>query len=535
MKSQEVGEQKNRVHGLVITAFVIVACALVGVTLYRKYFTVDAKPIVRTRNVVPVSNTNRTSSGEEPTTISETTEATSFITLAPNETLLSSTTFDFDGDNSDDQIIAVRKSESPYIYLLVAMYVPSTNTYIRAAELETGIVRSRTFSYGGMDVSGTRRMALVYQGILEDNTSVMRIYHCQGNGTNTEMVLIGNFSSDGTIFLQQSDSTAAYELAQAAGNSFSVWVYSSDVNGIYEQDNSAGGQIQTEYRWSASARRFVQVNRRYVAGAILAAEERSRILDGTIDTFVRFLNGLWYKTSNEGESIRFMYFDYEAREIIFLYDDAQEVYLWEGSNLNRNGVYLTSSNAEIVTMQRRFDIALASRDTVQMHIIDDVRSLIREAAVWDGEYRKMSSSSSLTNQANKIPSEKIKIALENNSEWRVNNVDTASFSKGEFIFKFSGIENRGAYSIYTVAGDSIIQFRTFAESANVPNNSQLFPAYKMEFGQTEIPAKGRIPAHTEENRDEIILTPVSLSPNGASTIEGDTIILTHVIEENESN
>lgn len=529
MKSHNSAERKSKSRFIIPVIFVLTVFAFVGVVLYRRYFAAAEKPIVRARTVVPVATSERASGAEELSSIIDAAEITSFIELNSSEILLSSMTFDFDGDNFDDQIVAVRKSDSPYIYLIVAIYIPATNSYARVEELETGITRTRTFSYAGMDITGSHRAALVFQGVRDDGMNVMNIYHCNGAGMSREITLIGSFESDGTIFIQQFDRSVSYDLSQSSGNSFSVWVYSYDVGEINSQSGSSIGQIQTEYTWNVAAGRYVQSDRRYVEGAVLAEEERAKILDGTIETFAGFMDGLWYKISNEGESIRFLYFDYGNREIVFLYADAQEIYRWEDSNLNRNGMYLTSSNAEISNLQRRFDITLASIDTVQMHIIDDVRTLIREATVWDGEYRKMTSSNTLvsvTDKKNSLSLE-IKNILEGRGKWLVNGSDVFSFSSARYSFVFGSNENTGAYSIYPVGDATVIQFRSLAGATpalqGIPQN---FGAYRIVFGQKEIPASGRTPAHMVENRDEIIFVPVSLSPTGVTDIDSPEIILT---------
>ena len=54
-------------------------------------------------------------------------------------------TVDFDGDTFDDQVVAVRKAGSPYLFLIVGLYNPDTNSYGRSAEIATEISKVRTF------------------------------------------------------------------------------------------------------------------------------------------------------------------------------------------------------------------------------------------------------------------------------------------------------------------------------------------------------------------------------------------------------
>lgn len=489
---------KRRINNVLLVVFSLLVVVLAGIVVYRNYFAEDVRPIVRARTVVPSSGNVVSSDTEEKVGTTEVAEYTSFIPLSPTETLLSSITFDFDGDNLDDQIIAVRKSDIPYVYLIVAIYIQNTNSYMRNTEINTGISKVRSFTYAGMDITGTHRATLVFQGIRDDNMTAMQLYNCVGSGENARTELIGKFESDGSIFIQETERSASYELSQSGGSSFPVWVYSSDTNGEAGQ-----GQLQTEYRWNASSRRYVWNSERHIERTDLAAEERARILDGNIETFTNFLNGLWYRIANDGGELRYLYFDYGAREIIFFYEQAQEVYNWEDSNLNRNGMYLTSFNSKILNMQRRFDIVLSSGNTVEMRISDDVRSLVREASAWDGEYRKIFMSSSLDLHKPVDDDESFKNKIVNNS-WLLDETYDIKFTDSRYTLTSADAFDSGVYATYKLGDDIVLQFR----SAIFPNSSGtkiLSDAYKV---------------HYEDN--DIVLTPIALVANGMKELESPT-------------
>lgn len=488
---------KKRINDIVIAAFLVFVVILVCMLIYRNFFAKDARPIVRARTVVPSSGNVVSSEYEKNIGAAEVSEYTSFIPLSPTETLLSSITFDFDGDNLDDQIIAVRKSDSPYVFLIVAIYVQNTNSYGRITEIETGISKVRSFTYAGMDITGTHRATLVFQGIRDDNMTVMQLYNCVGIGENAKIELIGKFESDGSIFIQESERSASYELLQSSGSSFPVWVYSSDTN----RETGTQGQLQTEYRWNASSRRYVWNSERHIERTDLAAEERARILDGNIETFTNFLNGLWYRVANEGGALRYLYFDYDAREIIFFYDEAQEVYSWEDSNLNRNGMYLTSFNSKISNLHRRFDIVLSSGNTVEMRISDDVRSLVREASSWDGEYRKISMSSSLDLHKPSDDVADFKNKIENNS-WLVDETYDIQFADYKYTLTSANAFDSGAYNIFKLGDNIVIQFRSVSGN----NGTKILSdAYRV---------------HYED--DDVVLTPIALIATGMKDLESPT-------------
>ena len=105
------------------------------------------------------------------------------------------------------------------------------------------------------------------------------------------------------------------------------------------------------------------------------------------------MDGLWYKTSNE-EQIRYIFFDYGSKEIIQLYGDVQEVSDWQDSKVRHNGIYITVINADITNLHRRFDIALVNTDEIKITLRDDVNLVIKDANLWDGQYKKMNLQSS---------------------------------------------------------------------------------------------------------------------------------------------
>jgi hypothetical protein len=514
---------KNKQNKVISFVFIVVAAVIVGFAVYRIFFMGADQPVIRAKTVIPAFGKKKSGKVNSDVVLSDNGTITTFIPLKANETLLSALTLDFDGDTFDDQIVAIRKLESPYIFLIIGLYNPESNTYSRSIEISTGISRVKTFSYTGMDITGDHRNTLVYQGVRDDGSSVMRLYLCQRKQGRVNLQIIGDFQSDGTIFIQQSDRSESYELSQSKGTSFPVWVYGSDQNTQSGQESTVMSQIQTEYEWNEHTQKFLQTKQIRLAGSRIASKELSRIQNGTVATFSAFLNGLWYKTSNEGNGIRYLYFDDDAKEIIFLYQDTEEVYSWEASNLRRSGIYLTSVNASITSMQRRFDITLTGVDEIQTHVIDDVSMLIKEGSLWDGSYKKMMSGGSLEQKTDSIPvTDQFAIQLQNGPSWVFNNSWHFTFSDGKYMLKNDQTEDSGAFVIDIVGGIPVIQFRSSTGAVI------LSAAYRMEFAPVHVPAAGKKKAFTTSNPDVMTLTPVKISP--VSCEEGVGTVLTLIRE-----
>ena len=196
---------------------------------------------------------------------------------------------------------------SQNLWLVPSLIDQETGIYKRLDPIPTEFTRTRTFSYSGMDLTGDHKTSLIYQGVKDDGNYVMEIFMYKKEGSLNGMVNIGDFTCDGTIFIQQTERSESYELSMSKGESFSVWVYKSEGQGDSKASNGQN-QIQEEYKWNSSTQKYELAQTIKVTAGRLAAKELSRIQDGTVETFAAFLEGLWYKTSKSDGNIRYLYF-----------------------------------------------------------------------------------------------------------------------------------------------------------------------------------------------------------------------------------
>ena len=442
---------------------------------------------------------------------------TSFVTLSSSETLLSTLMLDFDNDTYDDQMVVVRKADSPYLCILVGLYDPETKKYERISEISTNISKTGTFACSSMDVLGNHSQALIYQGMEDSGDYVMNIYICKGAGKEAELLNIGAFASDGTVFIQQSERSDSYELGLSRGESFSVWVYSSDKKEEEDGTTTKGlNQIQTEYKWNPASERYEFNRSTTVTASRLAARELSRIQDGTVETFASYMDGLWYKTSNTDSTIRYLYFNYKDREIIFLNGATEEVYAWEDSKLRHNGIYLTTTNTIISSLQRRFDIMLSNVDEIWVTVRDDVHMDIKESSLWDGQYKKTGPSyifnadtpeAGISNFSRKILP----------YEWKTDDENSfIKFDGVKYSAKTGSDEEAGIFSVISVGEDYVIQLRP------VTGYSSLETEYKLTFGTkiiTEV-EKRKTVEKTVVDENTLIMIPVKVTPKECFVTDG---------------
>ncbi len=444
-------------------------------------------------------------------------EQTSFIELANDETLLNIVTMDIDSDGFDDQINIVKTSKSPFLGLIVGLYNPSSATYIRAAWIATTISQIRTFACTSLDVTGNHKNSLVYQGVTDNGHSVLCIFNGSRNRRN-EFILtkIGDFEADGTIFIQQSERNESYELNQTKAPSFPVWVYASDG----PEDSTRLDQIQTMYDWNEEEGKYTQVRQIRVTGSRIAAKELAKIQDGTVASFAKFLDGLWYKTDMTNGSMRCIFFDWNAHEIIFHYQDSEEVYSWLNSNLRRNGMYFSSINKSIENLQRRFDISLVNVDEIRIRIQDDVRMIIGESTLWDGNYKKLTAK--ITPEKSDNESVKALDTLVKGPAWLSGDQSYFVFTQDSYKVEGEGFSDAGRFMVSTVSETKLLQFRSDTDTKYL--NGWYIAGYG-KIKKTETDRRGKTKDITLDDKETIVLHSVIVRPDGFFQTESQPVVL----------
>ena len=449
-----------------------------------------------------------------------------FIELLPSETLINTLTIDFNNDGYDDEVITVRKLGSEVFTIIPGLFNPETADYDRLEDIPTSISRIRTFSLSGMDLTGDHRNALIYQGVADDGNYVMQLFLWESQNDNEiegELIKIGDFTSDGTIFIQQIERSDSYELSLSRGESFSVWVYESEKIEDEKGNIVAGqNQIQREYKWNSVTKMYELANEIKVTAGKLAANELSRIQDGTVETFAAFLDGLWYKTSSDDGVLRYIYFNYDKLEIILLQSDSQEVYEWDNSKLRHNGIYLYTVNSDITNLQRRFDILLTSVEEIKITLYDSIGLVIKESSVWDGQYKKLSLQSSIEETEVEEKNNYI-AALEAQPLWTTTDgMNTLSLKDHRYTFTFDGMQEQGVYSVMKIGSYNVLQLRSTSF------DSTLNQTYAMEFGTKVVTetVKKQTVEKTVIDYDTIIFTPVKINPTDCFATDGRSYTFT---------
>lgn len=502
---------------------VVIVLIAVAFFLTKKVFIKDDKSLTRAKIVTPKSLNVSENENQKRSTSIESEKYETFVPLLTGETLISTLTIDINNDGYDDEVIIVRKSNSQNLWFVAAIMDSETGNYQRLTPLETKFTRTRTFSYTGMDITGEHKTALIYQGLADDGNYIMKIFHCVQKDGEFSLETIGDFECDGNVFIQQVERSESYELSLSKGESYSVWVYKAEE--LPENVESTGdakakeskNQIQQEYKWNSTSRQYELSKEIKVTAGRLAANELSRIQDGTVETFASFLNGLWYKTSNTDGEIRYMYFNYENKEIIQVMKDTQEVYEWDDSRIRHNGIYITALNADIMTLHRRFDIALTNVDEIKITLRDDINLVIKENTMWDGQYKKMNIQSSFTEKT-LDPQLAIFLAeLQKGPKWiTADSQTTLTFQDNSYMLFTPEVLETGVFAYEKIANYSVFSFRSDGES------SLLNETYIVNFGTKTITEtiKKKTVEKVVTDYDNITFTPVKITPTDCFPTEG---------------
>lgn len=498
--------------------FVIVATVLAIVFFSRKTISKTYSEDIPSL-ITADSQEKKNVSEEHNVTIVEENTPISFLPLKDDETLLSSMGLDLNNDSLDDEILIIKRSVNPKLFVVIGIYNPTSKMYVRVAEIQTEITQFRSFSYNGIDVTGEHKIALVYQGFIENGMSVMQMYFCNGPADSFYLEKIGDFKSDGTIFIEQFSRTDTYELSQSSGKSFPVWVYSSDPTA------GAGSlsQIQTEYDWSPAQRKYVQVRQIKVTGRNLAAKELEKIQDGTVKTFANYLDGLWYKVSSEDRTMHYIYFNYDQSEVVFIEGDTQEVYSWLTSTLYKNGIYLSTSNISIENLGRRFAVTLTDIDQVRIRAYDDVRMHIGADNLWDGQYKRLTDSSIFLKEKNtELPIDEIVSTLEEFPSWYTSDGATFVFKKGTYGVSSDEFNESGIIAFSMINGKAVIQFNA-KENSRYVGESYLI-GYK-EIPRTVKLRNGKTKTVYDQDKKTLVLRPAIIMASSVNETSGKILML----------
>lgn len=487
--------------------FCVIAIILTILIFGHSFFFPKENNITTSKVVIPIANNEKNNFNTQSNTENDNTSIsmTSFIPLQGDETLIGTHSVDFNNDTYEDQIIAIKKANSSFITLIIGLYKPQLTLYERSIEIPTEISQVKTFSFTTLDITGERLPTLIYTGFTDSNESVLQAFNPDTSDSfNVKQIV--NLKSTGSIFIESSNRSDAYAMSMVQGESFPIWVYSTDS----EKPEGSFDQVQTKYVWNSPQREYIKQYETRVAGKKIEAKELARIQDGTVETFLNFLEGLWVRTSSNTNATRYLFFDKTEKEVIFILDSTQEIYTFTNTTLRRNGIYMSTENKSISNLSRRLDITLLAPDEIRIKLNDDVRMIIGEETLWDGQYKKMPQNSAASSIQSKPTSSIINQLKTNKNSWILSDGNRIVFSEKQYSIHTDNGTQTGSIATVTIKNEVILQCKT--------NNSTILPSgfYRVIESTAE---------QKDKSKEFITFVPVTLTTTGLLSSSGKAIQL----------
>jgi len=438
---------------------------------------------------------------------------TSAIELEDGEIQTTVFAEDFDRDGSEEQIIAYRNllEENNPIYITYVDFDNDTKKYKRLWSVSTGITKPGTLSLSMIDLTGDHNNDIVVTGMNQNDEQVLDVFKIYGankteqheeedalNNSNSRSnnklyKEIVNIAVNGTITIDEKERSQPYQLGFANGESFNIIERARDIS-------SSGGmdQIETIWRYNPIKDVYEILSRKRILGSHIEAAQMNELLrSGDRNKFEQFVNGLWYHVSNEGtvDSNQYIYFDTLNRDVIFYSDDTEQVYRWQNSYATRYGIYITTQNISVPTLNRKITIELESLDSISIRVNEDVRMKIAMSAPWNGSYKK-------AQQNNPKKTASVSPYIEGKYNSPLGNISLSS--DGSYTIEVNGKSTSGKYVFFSLEDGKFLEF--------VPADNSAREIYEVINGKDDKPG-------------DISLLPVRLGVNGIDKISDQPFVL----------
>jgi len=433
----------------ILTACVILIF-LLATGLWKRFLQTDDEEQIRTRIITPREAGLTPDSSHLEQTARDENLATK-ITMEDGEIVIAVLVQESEEGLAEEQIVAYRHTAgaSREIYITRITFDERSGRYRRMWNASTAAMRPETISVSSQDLIGDRNNCVIVTGMNNRNEHTMTIFRRVPNApANQPFAKIAELQIDGSIIIQETARSLAYQQGIASGHSFNIAAYGQDSSSSNILD-----QIETIYSFNPSSGYYERNNVSRIPGSQIEQRRLRELLSGAPGVFEHFISDLWYYVSPQGtiDARQYIYFNPSGREIIFFGDETQQVFNWQNSTPTRYGIYITSQNISISTLRRSIDIQLESLDSIRLRVIEDLRLRIDVSESWDGSYRRARAA----NLKEQLPSIKIAANALYDSSWgRLRFNDT-----GEYTIVAGGSTRGGRYVFFNVDGKELLEMR----------------------------------------------------------------------------
>jgi hypothetical protein len=434
------------------------------------------------------------------------------VNLDEGEILVSVLNDNFDDDPMEEQIAAYRmviEDKNP-VYITYIDFDETLKEYRRVWNAQTAVNYSGAVSIYTKDLIGDHRPCVLVSGMNGEGKHTLTVFRktLAGPEENTLFTKIAEIRMEGTITVQETARTHAYQTGIANDKSFSIAAYGHD-----NESTNILDQIEIIYAYNGKSGLYEESRVRRIPGIQVEQQRVRELLSGKPGVFANFIDGLWYYVDTEGmiDNRQYIYFNPQNHEIIFYGDEVQQIFTWQNSNATRYGLHITSQNISVTTLRRTLDIELESLERIRVKVFEDVRLKLGVSAPWDGSYRKAPSGEiAASNKTIAAPATHIDAVYEGSIG------KIRFFPDGFYEMNSRGNVRRGKYSFLLFNGKNLLELRPQEPTGTaVSGNSR----ETFLIGDAAVEKSGEGPS------ESLSLLPVRLGARGIQDLREGTISL----------
>jgi len=464
----------TRGHFKVFTIIVFLLTAgVIGALVFlpKDFFSSKNREIQKTKVVIP----QNTGAGGEITrsAYGEDTHALK-LTLEPDEVAITVLTRDFNNDSQEDQVIAYRKLEdidSP-IYITYAEYDMQRESYIRRWNASTAATKPGTLILYGEDLIGDDGICVLVSGMNGAGEQTLTVFR-KIDTQNEPFIKIAEFRIEGSI--------AVEDPGRRQGRSLTIATYGRDYTSSNIMD-----QIEVTYAYNQINGLYEQSRMVKIPGTRIEQMRVGEILNGNPDRFESFINGLWYQ--EDGDQRKYVYFNTANRELIFLYNNSEEVFAWQQSTSTRIGIHINSWNISHTKLRRTINVELVSLESIRLRVFQDAYLRSGPNVIWDGSYQRLPPAETVQEENRK------NLPFLDNRFAGQDGIITFNRDGTYSIDPISGpseLSRRGHYVFFSLQDDQLLELRTTKtgngeNGANDGNGESSRETFKINHGENSI-------------------------------------------------
>jgi hypothetical protein len=389
----------------------------------------------------------------------------------PDEYLPSqAVTMNLDLDETEEQIIVFKRRDDPddLIRILVVTFDPIRNNWIRAWEGTTAANIVRSFTLYTDDLTGDLEQEIVCFGINNAGEQTLDVFRRTSNtlGLGLAYTPILSISADVNITIEEVERSAAYEaMESSSGRSYPIVAERRD-----RESESIFATVRTSYFWDVTGRRYVQGFSERIPGNVVQDSRLADLFAGNEESFERFLDGPWYRSTSEPDRLEILSFGLLERTIVFHsgYRHLQQAYRWDESakTVYGRGLQVFVTNESITSIQQLISVSVQELNQITINI--------QGSEDKDGTYLRLTGSLQTavlaTDDTTAVAATPAPRGLYQGDDGL-----EIVFTEPEFVYRDGNVQRNGGYAIYRVNGTTILELK-FVDANRLPVESWRFSA-----------------------------------------------------------